>query len=482
MNTLAFSSIDQLKRKISSKEVSTSELLSFFLRRFEMFNAELGCAIELFDQESLSIDSQKTGLLHGIPGIIKDNIAMKNRKLACASHMLEGFVSPYDATVTQRLKEQGGISLGRANMDEFAMGSSTETSAFHKSFNPWNLACSPGGSSGGSAVAVAAGLVPWALGSETGGSVRQPAAFCGIVGLKPTYGLVSRYGLVAYGSSVDQVGIFSRTVADSALILSIISGQDVRDSSSLQQPAKDYLHLLQNRQQRPMTIGIVINSIETDGVNPEVISALSAAIKTLESLGHSIKHVALPAIEDSAAAYFIISRAEAASNLARFDGVRYGYRDKAAKTLSDLYMHSRAGGFGAEVKKRIVIGNYVLSAGHSDEFYQNAQKVRQEIAQEFEQTFKDVDILLMPTHPAPAFKIGSFATNTLQMDLQDYFTCPINLAGIPAISIPCGFSTDGMPIGMQLVGPHKGEEELFAIAHQFEQATDWHKRHPQAYM
>jgi aspartyl-tRNA(Asn)/glutamyl-tRNA(Gln) amidotransferase subunit A len=477
MNTLAFASIGQLQRKLAANEISPDELLSFFLRRFEMFDAQLGSALEVFDKKSLHA-LQQQGALAGIPGIFKNNIAIRNRKLTCGSKILEHFVSPYDATVTERLAAHGGISLGRANMDEFAMGSSTETSAYKKAHNPWNLAHSPGGSSGGSAVAVAAGLVPWALGSETGGSVRHPAALCGIVGLKPTYGLVSRYGLVAYGSSVDQIGVFSRTVADNALILSLIAGHDERDSSSLQERAKNYAHILQTMPMRPMTIGVVKNAIEAEGIDAEVSAALSEALQQLQKLGHTIQEVTLPAIEYSAAAYFIISRAEATSNLARFDGVRYGFRDETAHTLSAMYKHTRAKGFGTEVKKRIIVGSYVLSAGHSDEYYQNAQQVRQCIAQEFKEAFASVDVLFMPTHPAPAFKIGEFAANPLQMDLQDYFTCPINLAGIPAISIPCGFSRSGLPIGMQFVGPHNGEEHIFAIAHQFEQATEWHLRHP----
>lgn len=481
MNTLAFASIAQLRQKIQSKEFSASELISFFLRRFEAFDVEIKSALELFSFDSIVDRTQKNGILYGIPGLIKDNIAMRDRTLTCASKILEGFVSLYDATVVKRLKANGASLIGRANMDEFAMGSSTETSAYQKTHNPWNLTRSPGGSSGGSAAAVAAGLVPWALGSETGGSVRQPAAFCGIVGLKPTYGLISRYGLVAYGSSIDQIGIFTRTVADNALLLSLIAGVDEQDSSSLQQQPKNYAEILANSTPSNRTIGIVKNALQAKGMDQEVSEAISSAMKQLEKLGHAIKEINLPSIEYSAAAYFIISRAQAASNLARFDGVRYGFRDKTAQTLADMYLQTRAVGFGDEVKKRILIGNYVLSAGHQDEFYQNAQRVRLCIAQEFAQAFHEVDLILMPTHPAPAFSLGAFDGDPLQMDLQDYFTCPVNLAGIPAISIPCGFSKDNMPIGMQLIGPHNGEERIFSIAHQFEQATEWHLRYPDKY-
>ena len=366
-------------------------------------------------------------------------------------------------------------------MDEFAMGSSTETSAFQKTHNPWDKSCVPGGSSGGSAAAVAAGLVPWALGSETGGSVRQPAALCGIVGLKPTYDIISRYGLVAYGSSVDQIGIMTRTVYDNARVFSVIAGKDGKDASMQQVDKKDYTQNLTNALPKNLRIGVVDNALHAQGVEPEIVSAIETALKVFEKNGASIKHMQLPTLDYAAATYFIVSRAEAASNLARFDGVRYGLRDKTAKTLTKMYFDSRHDGFGQEVRSRILVGNYVLSAGHAGQFYNNAQKVQRLIRHEFQQAFDDVDVLVMPVHPAPAFKFGAFENDKLQMDLQDYFTCAMNLAGIPALALPCGMSSNTMPIGFQIVGPHLSEELLFQIGHVFQQETDWHTKTPAGY-
>lgn len=478
MNTLAFATIQELQARIKQGEITQDEVVDFFLRRFEAYDGQLKSALEVFDKESLTKDVCSTGKLMGIPGLIKDNISMKDRRLSCASKILEGFVSPYDSTAASRLKDEGGVLIGRANMDEFAMGSSTETSAFQKTKNPWNMETVPGGSSGGSAAAVAAGLVPWALGSDTGGSVRQPAAFCGVVGFKPTYGLVSRYGLVAYGSSLDQIGVFTRSVHDNATILSIIAGQDIKDSSSLAVDPTDYTQELNGILPKDLRIGVIDNAVYAEGMDPEIIAAIETSLQEFEKLGATIKHVKLPMLDYSAAAYFIISRAEAASNLARFDGVRYGMRDKKAHDLSQMYDQTRHDGFGTEVKSRIITGNYVLSAGHSGQYYENAQHVRRAIRLEFIEAFKDVDLLVMPTHPAPAFKFGAYEVNKLQMDLQDYFTCPMNLAGIPAISIPCGFTQSRMPIGMQLVGPHLSERTIYRAAHAYEQATPWHKMHP----
>ena len=418
------------------------------------------------------------GPLSGIPGLVKDNISQKGCHLTCASKILENFVAIYDATAITRLKKLGAYMIGRANMDEFAMGSSTETSAYVKTKNPWDVSRVPGGSSGGSAAAVAAGFAPWALGSDTGGSVRQPAAFCGIVGLKPTYGLVSRYGLVAYASSLDQIGIFSRTVLDNAFILSAIAGHDIKDSSSLFVEKKDYTQILDGKLREGLRIGVIQEAIEFDGMDPEIVSAIEKSITVFEQMGAKVKQIKLPTLSYSAAAYFILSRAEAASNLARFDGVRYGIRDRDVKSLSDMYCDTRHDGFGAEVKSRIIVGNYVLSAGHSGKFYDNAKVVQNLIRHEFSQAFKEVDFLIMPTHPAPAFKFGAFDVDKLQMDLQDYFTCPVNLAGVPALSIPCGFTTSGMPIGMQLIGSHLSEALLYKTACAYEQKTEWHMRHP----
>ena len=473
-----FITIRELKKQLQNNEISAHEILDFYLRRFEMYDDTIGSALGIFDRESIIQQGNKEGHLYGIPGIIKDNICQKGRRLSCASNILSNFQSTYDATVIKRLKQAGAFLVGRANMDEFAMGSSTETSAFKKTKNPWDFNRVPGGSSGGSAAAVAAGLVPWSLGSDTGGSVRQPAALCGIVGFKPTYGLVPRYGLVAYGSSLDQIGVFARTVHDTALILSTIAGHDLNDSSSLPVKRKDYTNCLQEPLPRNVRIGIVGSALNAAGLHEEVITAVDDAIKKLEKLGATIKPIALPTLDYATAAYFILSRAEAASNLARFDGVRYGMRDKKVKTLAAMYADTRHDGFGNEVKTRIMVGNYVLSAGHAGEFYANAKIVQRLIRREFIGAFKDVDLLLMPTQPAPAFTFGAFDVNKLQMDLQDYFTCPMNLAGIPAISIPCGFTKNKLPIGFQLIGPHLSEELIFQVANTYQQNTAWHKMYP----
>jgi aspartyl-tRNA(Asn)/glutamyl-tRNA(Gln) amidotransferase subunit A len=360
------------------------------------------------------------------------------------------------------------------------MGSSSETSAYKKVHNPWDLSRVSGGSSGGSIAAVAAGLVPWALGTETGGSVRQPAAFCGIVGSKPTYGLVSRYGLVAYASSFDQIGVATRTVYDNALVMSVIAGRDSHDSSSLAVEKKDYTANLEGSIKKGLAIGVIDDALHAEGVDPEIVAAIEEAMKELERLGAKIKRVSLPVLEYGISAYVILSRAEAASNLAKFDGVRYGYRDMQAETLEAMYSRTRAKGFGDEVRRRILIGNYVLSAGHAAAFYNNAKKVQALISKGFADLFKDVQLLVMPVTPTRAFRIGGI-TNPLQMDLQDYFTCPINVAGIPAVSVPCGFTKDNLPIGFQFVGPKLSEELIFQTAHAYEQATLWHTMHPKGY-
>ena len=479
MNIGPFATIRELKVLLEQKKISPQEIVDFYIRRFEAYDPEIQTALEIFDKESIFEKTSLNGVLKGIPGIIKDNICQEGRITSCASKILENFVATYDATVIKRLKKAGALLIGRANLDEFGMGSSTETSAFQKTKNPWDYSRVPGGSSGGSAAAVAAGLVPWALGSETGGSVRQPAAFCGVVGIKATYGLVPRYGLVAYGSSIDQVGVVTKTVYDNALIFSEIAGHDLRDSSSLSVEKKDYTAHLNEPLPESLSIGVVDNLFHADGMDSEVIAAIEEAIKVLEKAGAKVKRITLPTIDYAAAVYFILSRAEAASNLARFDGVRYSIRDKTAKTLAEMYFNTRHDGFGDEVKARIMVGNYVLSAGHAGAFYVNAKKVQRLIQREFIQAFKEVNLLVMPTHLAPAFKFGAFAENKLQMDLQDYFTCPMNLAGIPAISLPCGFSKDMLPIGFQLAGPHLSEELLYRVAYVYEQQTSWHTMHPE---
>jgi aspartyl-tRNA(Asn)/glutamyl-tRNA(Gln) amidotransferase subunit A len=478
MNEIAFSSIKELIRKLDTRELSHEELLEFCIRRFEAFDPAIGSALEIFDKKSI-LQNFNQGLLRGIPGLIKDNICQKGRTTSCASKILENFVSTYDATAIERLKADGALLLGRANMDEFAMGSSTETSAYKKTANPWDTSRVPGGSSGGSAAAVAAGLVPWSLGSETGGSVRQPAAFCGVVGIKPTYGLISRYGLVAYASSLDQIGVITRTVYDNALVFSAIAGHDSKDSSSLSVVKKDYTQGLSDTLPKNIRIGVIHNSLKAEGMDTEVVTAIENAIKVFEGLGATVSYVTLPTLDYAAAAYFILSRAEAASNLARFDGVRYGMRNKNAKSLNQMYSATRHDGFGAEVKSRIAVGNYVLSAGHAGEFYTNAKKAVRVMRQEFIEAFKNVDVLIMPTHPAPAFTFGAYDVDKLQMDLQDYFTCPMNLVGIPAISLPCGFTSNKLPIGFQLIGPHLSESLLYQVGHVYEQNTEWHTMHPE---
>ncbi len=478
MNITPFSSIKELRALVESKQLSPAELLAFSTHRFEAYDHALGSALELFDHQSVLDASTGVGPLAGIPGLIKDNICQKNRIASCASKILQNFKAPYDATVIERLKMSGALLMGRANMDEFAMGSSTETSAYKKAHNPWDVSRVPGGSSGGSAAAVAAGLVPWALGSETGGSVRQPASFCGIVGLKPTYGRVSRYGLIAYASSLDQIGVFTRTVYDNALVFGIIAGHDHRDATSLNVESRDYTQQLQPTLPKNIRIGVVRDALHAQGMDAQVTASIEHAITQLKSLGATIKEVSLPTLEYAAAAYFIISRAEAASNLARFDGVRYGLRNGTAHSLSDMYEMTRHDGFGPEVKSRIIVGNYVLSTGHARDYYQNAKKVQRLITHEFAQTFSDVDLILMPTNPAPAFKIGAYDSDKLQIDLQDYFTCPVNLAGIPALSLPCGQTREKLPIGFQLIGPHLSEQLLYTVAHAYEQSTEWHTLHP----
>jgi len=478
MDNLSFATIVELQELLLGKKVSQEEVLDFFLRAIEIAEPHINATLEIFDKQSIITASSSTGSLAGIPGLIKDNICIKNRIASCGSRMLQDFVSPFDATAIHRLKSQGALLLGRANMDEFAMGSSTETSAYKKSRNPWDTSRVPGGSSGGSAAAVAAGLVPWALGSETGGSVRQPAALCGVVGIKPTYGLISRYGLVAYASSLDQIGILTRSVKDNALVLSAIAGHDLKDSSSLPVEQKNYAHSLDGSLPENLIVGVIDLSANALAIDREIAAAVDNAVSVLGKLGATVKRITLPSFDYSAAAYFILSRAEAASNLARFDGVRYGMRNKKAHTLASMYRSTRYNGFGDEVRTRIIVGNYVLSTGHADEFYANAKKAQQLMRAEVDETFKHTDVIVMPTHATPAFTIGAYDDNKLQIDLQDYFTCPANLTGIPALSLPCGLTNNNLPIGFQIMGPHLSEELLYRIGYAFEQATPWHTLRP----
>ena len=388
--------------------------------------------------------------------------------------MLENFVSPYDATVVENLNNEGLINLGKLNMDEFAMGSSTENSAIKKTKNPWNLNTVPGGSSGGSAAAVAAGLVPWALGSDTGGSIRQPASFCGVVGLKPTYGLVSRYGLVAYASSLDQIGTLTKDVKDSAMLLNLIAGHDERDSTSMDKPKIDYTEALKN-DVKGLKIAVP-KEFYGEGINAEVKQKLQEAIEKYKELGATVEEVSLDIAEYSLAAYYIIACAEASSNLGRFDGIRYGYRAKDCKDLKDIYIKSRSEGFGAEVKRRIILGTYVLSSGYYDAYYKKAQKVRTAITNKFEKVFADYDVILVPTSPVVAFEFGS-KSNPLEMYLSDICTVSVNVAGLPGISVPCGVDSNGMPIGMQLIGNKFQESTILNAAYTYEQATNFRAKY-----
>ncbi len=475
--SLAFATIRQLKEKLKNKEISPKELLDYFIKRFEKYDPKIGSALEVFNTDSILEKSNKNGSLYAIPGLIKDNICQKDRITSCGSKILENFRATYDATVIETLKAEGAFLVGRANMDEFAMGTSNEYVAFKKVVNPWDNSRVPGGSSGGSAAAVAAGLVPWALGSETGGSVRLPSAFCNLVGLKPTYGRVSRYGLIAYCSSFDQIGVFARNVYDNALIFSLISGQDRRDSTSLNVPKKDYTQNLDGELKPGLTIGIIEDALDAKGMDSEVKELVNNAIKEYEKMGVKIKRVKFPTLDYSLSVYAILTRAEAASNLARFDGVRYGFRDKGAKTLAQMYSKTRQNGFGAEVRLRIMVGNYVLSTGHAEDFYVNAHKVRQLMVKQAKELFSDVDLLLLPTQVMSAFKFGTF-TDPLHMDLQDYCTAFVNIIGVPAISIPCGFTKNNLPVGLQLVGPHLSEDLIFQTAYAYEQNMPWHTMHP----
>ncbi|RTL07039.1 Asp-tRNA(Asn)/Glu-tRNA(Gln) amidotransferase subunit GatA [Candidatus Dependentiae bacterium] len=479
MNPFSYSSITEIKKALESKKISLQELFALFKCHAQVANSKVDALLELFPYEEQEYNANNP--LSGIPGIIKDNICIKDKVSSCSSKILQNFKAPYDATVISRLKAAGAQLLGRANMDEFAMGSSTETSAFLKTKNPWDTNRVPGGSSGGSAAAVATGMAPWALGTETGGSVRQPAAFCNLVGYKPTYGLISRYGLIAYGSSLDQIGIFARSVEDTALILSTLAGQDSNDSSSLPIEPKNYANHLSGFSIKGLRIGLVENALSAEGMDAEVTQAIYEAKKVYEQLGAHVSSISLPTLDYGAAAYFIISRAEAASNLARFDGIRYGMRSEATN-LSDLYQKTRHDGFGPEVRKRIMVGNYVLSAGHAGQFYENAKRAVRLMRHEILETFKNtVDIIMMPTCSMPAFRFNAFDGNKLQMDLQDYFTCPANLIGIPAVSIQAGFTKTQLPIGLQLMAKHLDDQLLLQVAHAYQQVTDWHTKTPTGY-
>ncbi|MBA4149093.1 MAG: Asp-tRNA(Asn)/Glu-tRNA(Gln) amidotransferase subunit GatA [Verrucomicrobia bacterium] len=479
--------ISELTAKLGNREVSAREAMQACLGQVSRVDGELHAFISHDDNDALAqadaADKEiSNGTTHsqkpllGVPIAVKDVLSVKGQPLNCCSKILGKFISPYDATVVERLKAAGAIVFGRLNMDEFAMGSSTENSAFGVTKNPWDKTRIPGGSSGGSAAAVAADECLASIGSDTGGSIRQPAALCGCVGLKPTYGRVSRYGLVAFASSLDQIGPFTKDVRDSATVLEAISGLDPRDSTSVPQPVPKYSSAL-NGEIKGLKLGLP-KEYMIGGMDPEVKQAVDAAVKQLEKMGAEIVEISLPHTDYAAATYYIIAPAEASANLARFDGIRYCDRVEGGD-LADLYMKTRGAGFGPEVKRRIILGTYVLSSGYYDAYYLRAQKVRTLIRQDFLNAFEKVDAVITPTTPTPAFKIGEKSDDPLQMYLSDIFTISCNLAGIPGISIPCGFTANPkLPIGLQLLGKPFGEETILKIAHAYEQSTDWHKQKP----
>ena len=468
--------VHELQQKLKSKELTIKEIMESYCERINEKEPEVEAFVTTYLEEAKAkaqevqekIDNgEKLGKYAGIPIGIKDNLCMKGTKTTCSSKMLENFVSPYDATVIEKLKDENIISLGKLNMDEFAMGSSTESSYFKKTKNPWNLNKVPGGSSGGSAAAVAANMVPWALGSDTGGSIRQPASLCGVVGLKPTYGLVSRYGLVAFASSLDQIGPITKDVRDSAMLLSLIAGHDEKDTTSEPIEKKDYTEALKN-DVKGLKIGVPAEFFG-EGINEEVKKELTKAIETYKELGAEIEEFSLDVAKYALATYYIIACAEASSNLGRFDGIRYGYRTPEYSNLKEIYKKSRSEGFGPEVKRRIILGTYVLSSGYYDAYYKKAQQVRTLVSNEFSKAFEKYDVILTPTSPVTAFNIGEKSNNPLEMYLADICTVSVNIAGVPAISIPCGVDSNGLPIGMQLIGNKFEEEKILNAAYTFEQ-------------
>ncbi|GMB02139.1 Asp-tRNA(Asn)/Glu-tRNA(Gln) amidotransferase subunit GatA [Pelosinus sp. IPA-1] len=470
----------ELHTKLVTKEISAVELTKAVLGRIDAVEKDVQAFITQTRENALAqaqaVDDkigrgEKISVLAGIPGALKDNICTKGTKTTCASKILATFVPPYNATVTEKLAAEDAVVVGKANMDEFAMGGSTENSGFFPTHNPWDLSTVPGGSSGGSAAAVAAGQAIWALGSDTGGSIRQPAAYCGVVGLKPTYGRVSRYGLVAYASSLDQIGPITRNVTDSAHVMNVIAGYDEKDSTSINTGVPDYTKSLVNNI-KGLKIGLP-KEYFVSGMDAEVERAINKAIEQLVALGAEYKEISMPHTEYALSAYYMIAPAEASSNLARYDGVSFGHRVEG-NDIVEMYKNTRSEAFGAEVKRRIMLGTYALSSGYYDAYYLKALKVRTLVKQDFDKAFEQVDVLITPTAPTTAFKLGEKANDPLAMYLQDVCTIPVNLSGVPAISIPCGFA-GGMPIGMQIIGKPLGEETLLRTAYTFEQNNDYHK-------
>ena len=476
--------VHELQEKLKNKELTIKEITEAYIDRINEKEKDVQAFVtELTDEAKKSAEEiqnkiesgEITGEFAGIPIGIKDNICTKGIKTTCSSRMLENFVSPYDATVMEKINNENMIDLGKLNMDEFAMGGSTEYSYFHPTRNPWNLNKVPGGSSGGSAAAVASNMVPWALGSDTGGSIREPASFCGVVGLKPTYGLVSRYGLVAFASSLDQIGPITKDVQDAAMLLNIIAGHDKKDTTSSDRPKVDYTKALKN-DVKGLKIGVP-KEFFGEGINEEVKEQLQKAIETYKELGAEVEEFSLDIAQYALATYYIIACAEASSNLGRFDGIRYTYRTKEFKSLKEIYKKSRSEGFGPEVKRRIILGTYVLSSGYYDAYYKKAQQVRTLVMNEFNKGFEKYDVILTPTSPTVAFDIGSKSNNPLEMYLADICTVSINIAGLPGISIPCGVDKEGMPVGMQLIGNKFCEETILNAAYTFEQKIKFRENH-----
>jgi aspartyl-tRNA(Asn)/glutamyl-tRNA(Gln) amidotransferase subunit A len=476
--------VHELMDKLNKNEITSEDITRSYVSRINEKEDNIEAFVTVLSEDAENkakeIDQkiekgEITNKLAGIPIGIKDNICTKGIKTTCSSKMLEDFVSPYDATVMDKINAENLITIGKLNMDEFAMGGSTENSYFKKTRNPWDLSKVPGGSSGGSAAAVASQMVPWALGSDTGGSIRQPASFCGVVGLKPTYGLVSRYGLVAFASSLDQIGPITKDVRDSAILLNIIAGHDEKDSTSVDRPKKDYEKALTG-DIKGLKIGVP-KEFFGEGINEEVKESLKQAIETYKELGAEVEEFSLDIAKYALATYYIIACAEASSNLGRFDGIRYTYRAKDFKDLKDLYKKTRSEGFGAEVKRRIILGTYVLSSGYYDAYYKKAQQVRTLVMNEFNKGFEKYDVILTPTSPTVAFGIGEKSNNPLEMYLADICTVSINIAGLPGISIPCGVDGNGMPIGMQLIGNRFQEETILNAAYSFEQEYKFREKY-----
>jgi len=486
MSALHAYTVAELSAALSARTVSSVELTRAYLARIEQHQSELNAFITVAPEAALlaaeradaRLRAGEPGALIGVPLAHKDIFCTAGERTTCGSRMLADFISPYDATVVARLRAAGVVMLGKTNMDEFAMGSSNESSHFGPVRNPWDLTRVPGGSSGGSAAAVAARLTPAATATDTGGSIRQPAALCGVTGLKPTYGRVSRFGMIAFASSLDQAGLLTLSAEDAALLLAAMAGFDERDSTSVELPVPDYSAALE-LPLKGLKIGLLQEFFD-QGLDDQIEQRIRDALEVLRSQGATLKEVSLPNLPLSVPTYYVVAPAECSSNLARFDGVRYGYRCERPRDLQDLYQRSRGEGFGAEVKRRIMVGTYVLSAGYFDAFYLKAQRVRALISADFARAFHEVDVLIGPTTPTPAFELGAKTDDPVTMYLNDIYTIGANLAGLPAISVPCGF-VQGLPVGMQVIGPHFSEPKLLNVAHRYQRETDWHRRAPPGY-